>query len=440
MTDQPFRRAKGLPKIDAAAWHGPIGEAVQRLAPSTEGDPVAMLVCALALFGSVVGAEPHVRVGGVAHPARIWPLLVGRTSAGRKGTAWAESRNFVLSFSPFTRNRIVSGLASGEGLIAALSGEDAKAPDGRLVVIEPEFARVLAAAKRDGSTLAPILRSLFDDGSAAVLTKRDALECRGAHVVFVAHVTPLELRAKLAETEISGGTVNRLLPLLVERTQLLAIEPERPELADLGAQLTKAADLIRDTRTVRRTKAADRLWTEAYHALADDEPDGLLGAVLARGPAYAMRIALTYALADGQRAIDDEHLRAGLAVWQYASDSARILFADLSGVSEFDRLVEYLSRSSGGRTRTEINRDLFKGNKPAAEIDTLLTALIDAGDVQAEEEKPPRGRPTTRYYWLGGKRDTLAAMLAGEPVDGRNEVTNLATVSPLRPLDQWWDA
>lgn len=436
------RRAKGLPRIAPAAWHGPLGEAVRRLAPATEADPVAILVSVLALFGGVVGDGPHVRVGGMRHPARIWPLIVGRTSAGRKGTSWAEARNFVSSFSAYSRSycatRIVSGLSSGEGLINAIS-EDGKAPDGRLTVVEPEFARVLAAAKREGSILAPVLRGLWEDGSAATLTRHSPLSCTGAHVVFIGHVTPLELRVKLADSEITGGTVNRLLPILTERSQLLPHAPAREEMADLALGLGEAAELMRTAGEIRRTKDADRLWTDAYRALAEDEPDGLLGAILARGPAYSLRLALLYALAERSKVISTDHLRAGLAVWQYAADSARLLFGDLSGSNDLDRLTDYLSRSAGGRTRTEINSDLFKRNKSADVIDAMLTALVNAGDVAAEVDTSRRGRPTTRYFWLGPTTDSLPALLAEGPGVPRgyaiNEVTTKACRVCGEPLD-----
>jgi hypothetical protein len=415
------QRAKSLPRINDAAWHGPLAEAVLKVAPATEADPVAVLVTSLALFGALVGAGPHVRIGGSAHPCRLWPLLVGRTAAGRKGTSWAEARNLVSSFTSYSASycadRILSGLSSGEGLIAALTEHENEhgTADGLLTVVEPEFVRVLAAAKREGSTLSPVLRSLWDDGRAAILTRANPLSCSGAHMTLIAHVTPRELRLKLAESEISGGTVNRLLPLLTERSQLLPHEPERENLDALyhvlGAAMTKAYSI----KEVRRTKESDDLWTAAYAALADDEPDGMLGAILARGPAYTMRLALAYALVDGSQLITVEHLTAALAVWQYAADSSRLLFGDLSGSTELDRLSDFLARSPGGRTRTEITRDLFKGNVKAADIDMMLDALEKSGDLAQETEKPAKGRPTTRYFWVGTARDSLAALLSGEP-------------------------
>jgi hypothetical protein len=419
-------RSKAMPKINDAAWHGPIGDAVRRLAPGTEADPVAVLVSVLALFGALVGEKPHVRVGGVRHPARVWPLLVGRTAAGRKGTSYFEARKFVTSCSSsagrFMGSRVVSGLSTGEGLIAALvPEEDAKAPDGKLVVMEPEFARILSAAKREGNTLSPVLRALWDDGSASILTKNSPMSCSDAHLVLIAHVTPRELRAKLGESEITGGTVNRLLPVLTERAQLLPHEIELEEPTDVHRLLADAEDTAKKTGQVRRTRDADTLWTSAYMAMNDDEPDGMLGACLARGPAYTMRLALLYALADSSDRIGVDHLRAGLAVWQYAADSARLLFGDLSGTSDLNRLCDFLARSPGGRTRTEITRECFGGNVKKDIIDALLDALMASGDVKDEEVRPPRGRPTTRYFWTGTARDMLGALLAGEPMDVVNE-------------------
>jgi hypothetical protein len=63
-------RAKRLPKVPEAAWHGPFGKAVEAIAPATEADPIAILTQALALFGALAGESPFVRVGGVRHPAR----------------------------------------------------------------------------------------------------------------------------------------------------------------------------------------------------------------------------------------------------------------------------------------------------------------------------------------------------------------------------------
>ena len=73
-----------LPIAHSAMFHGPFGAAVRALEPSTEAHPVALLVHLLAYAGAMVGGGPHVMVGGSRHSTRIWPLVMGATSKGRK--------------------------------------------------------------------------------------------------------------------------------------------------------------------------------------------------------------------------------------------------------------------------------------------------------------------------------------------------------------------
>jgi len=401
------RRHDDAPKIAQHAWHGPLGEAAARIAPSTEADPVAVLATVLALFGAMAGDGPFVRVGGAPHTPRIWPLIIGKTGSGRKGTSWHEARTIATTWGTYADTylgaRVAAGLASGEGLIAALADDEDDAsgiPAGRLTIIESEFARVLTAAKREGSTLGPVLRQLWDEGSAATLTKQ-AVRVDGAHPAVIAHVTPRELRLRMAESDLAGGTINRFLPIFSERPHLLAHEPPRPDLTNLGATVGARLRQARDRSEISRETATDHLWTEAYAAMAEDEPDGPLGSVLARGPAYVMRLALVYALADGCASIAAEHLLAALAVWDYATQTARILFADTITKTARDRLITFLKTAPDGRTRTEITTKCFNGNTTGTEIDTHLSELADAGLIETTTTKPARGRPTALHRWIG---------------------------------------
>ena len=423
------RRAPNLPHIHPAAWHGPLGEVVGLIAPSTEADPAAVLASLIALFGALVGDGPHVRVGGVRHPPRIWPLIVGKTGSGRKGTSFAEARNVARGWGNhadrYTHDRVVSGLASGEGLIAALGGApqglkpgddqpEPVAPDGRLTVVETEFARVLAASKRDGSTLGPILRQLWDDGSAAILTRAAPLRVDGAHVGMIAHVTPRELQLRLAESDLAGGTLNRFLLIASERPQLLSHELPHASLDKQAARLGTALERARAaTGVVHRDHDADELWTDVYAALNAEEPDGQLGSVLARGPAYTMRLALVYALADGCGSIATHHLLAALAVWQYSVATARLVFPEGAMAATTNRLYAYVvAAGPAGRTRSEISH-LFHRNKTARELDVFLTELERHGYLtQTREDPDGRGRPTIRVTWTGRHRDQMSDLLA----------------------------
>jgi hypothetical protein len=159
---------------------------------------------------------------------------------------------------------------------------------------------------------------------------------------------------------------------------------------------------------VHRDRAANALWRDVYGALSANEPDGQLGAVLARGPAYTMRLALVYALADGSGAICVDHLLAALAVWHYASETAKLLFADARRRSDLERLAEYIADAKY-RTGNDIY-NFFGRNKTREEIKEMLDDLEGRGDVGSEAVRTG-GRPETRWWWTGAPRDAVAELL-----------------------------
>lgn len=419
------RRSAVLPPVHPRAWAGPLGEAACRIAPTTEADPVAVLAQLLALFGAMCGDAPHVRLGGVDHPARIWPLVVGKTGSGRKGTSLAEARSLARTWGPYADRylaaRIAYGLSSGEGLLASLGAgsndhdgpdREAVAPDGRLMVVETEFARVLTAAKRDGSTLGPILRQMWDAGDAQIMTRAAPLKVSGAHLGLVAHITPRELRAKLQESDVAGGTLNRLLIIASERPHLLPHEPRHPAVEDLAQDLTVALEQARSWgREIRRDREAEALWPDVYAALAAEEPDGMLGSVLARGPAYTMRLALAFALSEGSSTISKHHLLSGLALWHYSTASARLLFGDARTSTDEHRLVAALADAGDGLTRTEIYQ-LFGGNRRAEQLQALVEHLERAGRVAVTVAESTGGRPAHRYRATGRSADPILDILS----------------------------
>jgi hypothetical protein len=422
------KRLKSLPELHPDAYHGLVGEIVAEVAPQTEADPAAVLVSLIAAAGAMIGDGPHVMIGAAKHPARIWPLIIGRTASGRKGESWAQTEQLLAEVdSDFVANRLSSGLSTGEGVIACFAGsddQDDQSIDRRLLVIESEFARPLAAARRDGNTLSHVLRDLWDKGRADVMTRGQPLHCRGAHLVVIAHVTPRELLAKLTASDISGGLLNRFLPVLVQRPHLLP-DPKAFDVTHLGFVLGGRIANARTAGVLRRDDAAQALWGHAYNAIARDEADGPLGEILARGAAYTMRLALTYALLDNATSIREPHLRAALAVWEYAAASARHVFADSGRKSDAEKLADFLADAPGGRTRTEISA-MFGRNKDARDIDEMIAEL--GSDAATEEERNSSGgRPVKRVYWVGPSRTYLGSLLAGEPQSPRdNEITNFA--------------
>lgn len=397
-----------LPALHPAALHGPLGDAVARLHPSTEAHPAGVLVQLLGLIGAMIGDGPHIVIGGSEHPARIWPLVIGPTGKGRKGEALAQARKFVRSFSSFSSyfvdNCLASGLSSGEGLVAHFqqSSKSEQDQDRRLAVTEVEFARPLAASKREHSTLGPILRSLWEDDAAQIMTRTEPLKVHGIHLVVIGHITARELRLKLSDADVSGGTVNRFLPVAVSRSKLLDEEPPEPNTADLAAQLGATVQKANNApaRRYRRSESAQTYWSAIYRTLSDsDTDDGPLGEILARAPAYVLRVALLYAVLDESDDIEREHLAAGLAVVKYAIDSARTIFGDLAASGDEAKLSTALQDAEEqGLTRAQISK-VFSGNRDATTLDALINSLAEKELIHSHKSTPEKGRPTTTFVW-----------------------------------------
>jgi hypothetical protein len=394
------QQAGGGPRLalDPTALHGLAGRVVATLGPHTEADDAALLLTFLAAFGNAVGPGPRALVGAADHPARLNVLLVGETARARKGTAQAEVNKLLALADPgWFQQRVMGGLASGEGLIATVrdpaTDDDTDAPaDKRLLVIEPEFARVLAVTAREGNTLSTVLRQAWDDGRLRNMTRKDPLRASGAHISIVGHITAEELLRRLGDTEIANGFANRFLLALVKRSKKLpeggALDPAA--LDELAADAMEALGAARRVGIVRRSEAARQLWAKAYEEFGDG--GGLAGALTARSEAQTLRLSVCYALLDGSPVVEPAHLEAALKVWSYCEASAYAIFGDALGDPIADRLLEALRQAGVAGLDTTAQSALF-GRHVSASRRAQALALLEAKGLIVTEQEETGGRP-----------------------------------------------
>lgn len=393
--------AASWPTIDPTAFYGLAGDVVATIEPHSESDPAALLADFLVSFGNCVGATPHAVADGSHHPARLNVVIVGRSAKARKGTSRANINALMEIADPiWNTSRVMGGLASGEGLIAAVADPDEEGNGGtrdkRLLVVEPEFARVLNVAARDGSTLSPIIRAAWDDGRLRVMTKRDPLVATGAHISVIGHITMEELSRSLTSTEAANGFGNRFLLVAARRSKLLptggALDPE--ELRVLGQRVGKVIADVRKVGLIRRTDAAEDRWADIYAELAEEDEDGLVGAMTARGDAQTLRLSVVYALLDGMNRIDVQHLEAAYALWKFSAATTRHIFGEASGNPMAEKILKALTDVyPKGLDGTQI-RDLFSGHAEKEKLDQAKQFLIRKGWARVDKE-PTSGRPKT---------------------------------------------
>ncbi|MPZ81604.1 MAG: DUF3987 domain-containing protein [Actinophytocola sp.] len=405
---QVARARAELPTLDPVVFDCFLGRLVRKVEDTSEADPVAVLASLICAAGVHMGQGPHVRAGDDPHPLLVWPLIVGRTSSGRKGTSWSTARRLIdAAATEFVHTNLRSGLSSGEGLAARFAIEDTDAIDGvidptrdlRLLVLEPEWGGVMAKMRREGNSLSAILRSAWEGGDLSTLTVNQRL-APSSHVGIVAHITPQEFRSRLDSSDMAGGTYNRFLPLAVARSKFLPFsQGANPALvAELGAILAGRLDLGAEQRTIGFTGPAATLWRALYVELSTDHNERpQVEQFISRAVPNCLRIAAIHAALDGQPAIGPEHLTAAAALVRYSIASARAIFVDTATPN---KLAAWIAEAGPtGRTRKEITTDHFAGNKKATEIETLLTQLAHTGRI-TKTTRPPatgRGRPAEIY-------------------------------------------
>lgn len=407
------------PASPAAAFYGLAGEIVAAMDPTTEADRVAVLAHTLVGFGSIIGRSARFVVEDTPHHANEFVVLVGASSKARKGTAEKRVRNLLKAVDDdWDRSRVVSGLASGEGLIHAVRdpvlASDGAAPPGnerpkfvddgvddkRLLAIEAEFASTLRLLSREGNILSPILRKAWEDGNLQTLVKRSPARATGAHVSIVGHITSEELRRYLDRTECANGFANRFVFLVVRRSKLLSLGGRLDEsiAGPLARRLRDAAEFARSAGEIVFAPTAREAWDRVYPALSGERP-GLLGALTGRAEAHTLRLAMLYALLDRSSVIELHHLVSALDLWRYSEQSVRFIFGDSTGNRDSDLVLRALQNRPEGMTRTEIISLVFQGNKASSEITKALEVLLRGGLARSETLKSPGGRrPTERWY------------------------------------------
>lgn len=412
------------------AFIGVSGRIVRFLEPTVEADRVALLLHLLVSFGNAIGRGPHMSLGRRRHSAVLYAVMVGRTAKARKGTAWAAIEEIMQRAArTWHEERIDFGLASGEGLVTKIrdpvkervrpgdgsKADDSEVDDGgyvervidpgvldkRLLVVEQEFAQPLRLMRREGNPLSQHLRTLWDAGKAATMTKHSPTKATEAHVSIIGHIVAEELEREMHSVDWFNGFANRFLFACVRRSQLL---PEPPindplDIDVLANEISTAIDWASNANLMIFDPEAQAEWNRVYVGELSVERFGAYGAVTARAEPYVARLSMLYALLDGETMqVRITHLRAALAVWRYCDASARFLFArEGTGSKDADKVLEAIRARVGGMTRTEI-RELVGGRWDQTRIEEALRILLASGFAYVSKEPHSGGRPVERWH------------------------------------------
>jgi hypothetical protein len=392
-----------------------LGSIARDLEPYIEADSAALLVSLLTTAGIALGRQPYIPVTSGQH-AILFTAVVGETGDNKSDAWWpiqlilaqlaeikAESDHAVLS------PRRFGGLSTGEGLLHQIrdarrsdDGATVVEPgvdDKRLLIVEPELARVLAVMYREGNTLSMTLRELYDSSDEVRSSpKGNPITATGGHVGLIGHITPRELERKLREVELFNGFANRFMWVLTGRQKSLPNPPiYSKEEAKAHAHLLAAALAQgRELGAITRDDQAAHVWNGVYESLRTGERDGAPGRaglareVCARAHVQVTRMAAIFSALDGSATMRVPHQDAALAVWDYSEATAAYLFSGVSGDPITEVIADALVKR-GPMTRTDISK-LFSRHQSKADIDGALADVLATGRA-CSEQVATSGRP-----------------------------------------------
>jgi hypothetical protein len=400
----------GLLSFPNEALYGVIGDIIRKLHPQTESHPAGNMLDLLISLGSIIGRGPYYLIESTRHHTNEFGVRVGKSAKARKGTGGNRIREILKQVdSHWDLFCNAGGIGSGEMVVHRIRDDrtirDKKGEqriergvdDKRLHISEGEFASILILQNKRDSSLSVKMRDSWDGKALRNETKGEGIEvCRKPHVSIMADTTATDIRDLVTDKDKKNGWMNRFLICIAERTKMLPHGGEDINWQEEVSRLLSVISLARQTERVFMTRNARCLWTRQYPKLTADVA-GTLGAITSRAEAHCLRIALIFALLDESAYeffeepcidldnpshssmrkryrchIDNRHLNAAFAFWQYCFDSARLVFG--GETNDQAKILTFLE--SGSKTVAEVVRDLFKRNRRSAEVKLDMDRLV----------------------------------------------------------------
>jgi hypothetical protein len=420
--------------------YGFAGQFAEAVGPQVEGAVEPVVACMLMCFGSAVGGQPHVAVGGSRHAGNLFAVLVAPSGVG-KSEPWKVCSTLMgYADADWLRDAVSYGLGSGEGLVERLQGEER-----RCLAREAEFGALLTRCRREGSTTSQTICQGFDGDTLCVDNRKPAnLRAEDAHVSIWGNITTEELHKRITTSlEAVNGFGNRFLWLAQRQVRFLSRGGDLRCLERLAGSLREAIQRARrDVRELTWSAEGGAIWDAAYRPLCESQARHWS---LGRARVHALRLTLLYALLDGSDVIMPEHVRAGLSAWTWCERSAGMLFAfgpdgrpprRLDGGEPVDeptedpphvRLLALARSRPDGITKTD-GLNLFHRNRKTADVGADFDILTSAGfgSWQGNRWHAVGGSPDNRPYGVGGADTSMAG-----PEPERITHTHAVDVEPV---------
>lgn len=388
-----------LPRLDAAARVGLIGDTAQYFEQHSGADYEPLALGLLAELGAYLGARSWIPIPA---PERQYPKLFGVVvgpSSGGKEQVIRWPLELLGRVDPnWADDRMMWGISSGEGLVEAIQAVDRDAnkagEPGQVLIALGEIGQLMAQLKRDGSTTLPILlRAWDDDGRLQVPTRKDPLRLDRSHIGLMALTTPQQFKRGFDQSAWESGFGNRFMVAYNSGTKPPSAYDSRIDSTVFNQLVTAWQQRLarRPTGPMGFTANGQAFWDSTQDALWQAERDG--GDRAGRIRAKVLRIAMIYAVAEGMTDIDEPHLRAGIAWLDYHAEVLELLLGSTLGTDAGDTLAQYFADHPGARmSRSEISAEVFQRHCRAGDLTIAIKSCLETGRLrQTYEARRTRG-------------------------------------------------
>ncbi|MCX5201475.1 YfjI family protein [Streptomyces sp. NBC_00237] len=422
MDEEQEEKAKQLPTFEDMAY-GPMGKAVRKAMPHTEGDPVAVLAVLLALFSGLV--TPYVTQPS-GRPCVVWTALVGPSNQGAKGYAYNTGLRILgKPFERILRAVKLSAIHSGPGLVSVLASDQRSAFPGRMYLTF-EWSNDMGRTNKC-SSYGEVMINIWDGESISNTIKgrgpgAEPVEEYVANPLmgFHAHVQPRTLQLAVKPQRAATGLYNRFLLFSCKRSQRISEHVQRP------LDEIKASKALADAfRWVMEEQPAMEWSSEAvdaldelhrkYDALIDELPPET-GVFIERSVEQIKRVATVLAVTQQRTVIPAAALSAAEAIVDYAAQSATEVMGEQPSTRSRarplpERILEILAKNGGAMTRSQMVTALGGGRVTKQMLDDALKLLPQVRETLLPAEEGKSG-PRTRELRVvapseGGRRPAL---------------------------------
>ncbi|MFE7113955.1 hypothetical protein ACFU99_00800 [Streptomyces sp. NPDC057654] len=382
-------------------FYGPIGEAVQEVAPTVGVDPVGIYAASLSMWSMAISDKVFMDSRRIRSPL-VSTVLVAGTGVGKNVMLRAARHIMEDSVGHDVRIRETSGITSGASLVdylteqMALTKEALGYEDKRVIVIDEEWKETLVTVARDRSYGTKI-RQAWDCETLRNTRMRKGPNdgpqvVHSARVVFHSHITPEDWQQHVSLKEAAGGSYNRFLPVLLQKMPLV----RNPKMGDSDTSaLTDAFSWIRQESPIMElSKAADNLdWAiRRGERILDEILPPHQSVFVSRTAEQVRRVAALLACSVGDSVISREQMLAAASFVGHSIDSVKILTRDGQGSkraprSFSERVIAELESHPGGVPSAILQRR-------TGALASDLEHLAATGVITIDKKVDGPGRPT----------------------------------------------